>query len=66
MSHVFSAPFRSIGCTKLSLDYKRLDACPKKTNIRSYFLTLLLWCFSDLMNTNLIFTVAVPVKKLAL
>lgn len=63
MSQVFSAPFRSIGCTKLSLDYKRLDACPKKTNIRSY---LLLWCFSDLMNTNLIFTVAVPVKKLAL
>lgn len=63
MSQVFSAPFRSIGCTKLSLDYKRLDACPKKTNIRSYFLTLLLWCFSDLMNTNLIFTVAVPVKK---
>lgn len=63
MSQVFSAPFRSISCTKLSLDYKRLDACPKKTNIRSYFLTLLLWCFSDLMNTNLIFTVAVPVKN---
>lgn len=63
MSQVFSAPFRSISCTKISLDYQRLDACPKKKNICSYFLTLLLWCFSDLMNTNLIFTVAVPVKK---
>lgn len=66
MSQVFSAPFRSIGCTKISLDYQRLDACPKKKNICSYFLTQLLWCFGDLMNTNLIFTVAVPVKKLAL